>query len=123
MHLFIEKGRRSGISYIATIHSKANNKYMECYDSDKESKFIMYLDVNNLYGWAMSQYLAHSGFNWLNQKEISDFCLNSISENRFVGYILEVDLEYPTELHELHDDYPLQEWEHKIFKIVIAILI
>ena len=55
----------------------------------------------------MSQYLPYSGFEWLNQKEISDFCLNSISENSFIGYILEVDLEYPSELYDLHNDYPL----------------
>ena len=99
MHLFIEKGMRSGIYYIAKRHRKANNKYMKSYDSSKESKCITYLDANNLHGWAMSQYLPYSGFKWLNQKEISDFCLNSISENSSIGYILEVDLEYPSELH------------------------
>ena len=57
MHLFIEKGMRSRISYIAKRHGKANNKYMECYGSSKESKYIAYLDANNLYGCAMSQYL------------------------------------------------------------------
>ena len=59
MHLFIEKGMRGGISYIAERHSKANNKYMKCYDSSKESKYITYLDANDLYGWAMSQYLPY----------------------------------------------------------------
>ena len=49
-HLFIEKGMRGGISYIAKRHSKANNKYMKCYDSSKESKFIMYLYAKKLYG-------------------------------------------------------------------------
>ena len=49
-----------------------------CYDSSEESKFVMYLDANNSYGWAMSQYLPYSGFKWLNQKEISRFCLHSI---------------------------------------------
>ena len=53
MHLFIEKEMRSGISYIAKRHTKANNKYMECYDSSEESKYIIYLDANNLYGWAI----------------------------------------------------------------------
>ena len=107
IHLFIEKGMRGGISYISKRYSKANNKYMKCYDSSEESKFIMLLDANNLYGWAMSQYLPYSEFKWLNKKEISRFCLNSISENSFVGHILESDLEYPDELHNLHNDYPL----------------
>ena len=61
----------------------------------------------NLYGWALSQYLPYNRFKWLHQQEISRFCLNSISENSPVGYILEVDLEYPSELHDLHNDYPL----------------
>ena len=106
MHLFIEKEMRGGISYIAKRHSKANNKYM-CYDSSEESKYITYLDENNLYGWAVSQYLPYSGFKCLNQKEISDFCLNSISGNGLIGYILEIDFNYPSELHDLHNDYPL----------------
>ena len=62
MQLFIEKGMRGGISYIAKRHSKANKKYMRYYDSSKRSKYINYLDANNLYGWAMSQYLPYSGF-------------------------------------------------------------
>ena len=102
----LKKGMRGGISYIAKRHSKANNKYM-CYDSSEESKYINYLEVNNLYGWAMGQYLPYSGFKWFSQKEISDFCLNSISENSSIGYILEVDLEYPSELHDFHNDYLL----------------
>ena len=69
IHLLIEKGMRSGISYIAKRHSKANNKYMKCFDSSTERKYITYLDANNLYGWAMIQYLPESGFKWLNQKK------------------------------------------------------
>ena len=107
MHLFIEKVMRGGISYIAKRHSKANNKYIKCYDSSKESKYIAYIDVNNLYGWAVSHYLPYSGFKWLNQKQINDFFLNSVSENSSIGYILEVDLDSPSELHELHNDNPL----------------
>ena len=57
IHLFIEKGMRGAISYIAKRCSKANNKCMKCYDSGEESKYITYLYVNNLYGWVMSQYL------------------------------------------------------------------
>ena len=55
----------------------------------------------------MSQYLPYSGFEWLNQKETADFCLNSVSENSLIGYILKVELEYPSELHDLHNGYPL----------------
>ena len=107
IHLFIEKGMRGGISYISKRYTKANNKFMKCYDSCKESKFIMYMDANNLYVWAMSQYLPYRGFKWLNQNEISDFCLNFVSENSSIGYILEVHLEYPDKLHNFKNDYPL----------------
>ena len=57
---------RGGISYISKRHSKANNKYMKCYESSKESKYIAYLEIDNFYCWAMSQYLPYSGLKWLN---------------------------------------------------------
>ena len=120
MHLFIEKGMRGGISYIAKRHSKVNNKYMECYDSNKGSKYIAYLDASNLYGWAMGQYLPYSGFKWLNKKEISEFCLNSVNKNSSIGYILEVDLEYPSELHDFHNDYPLAPEKLEISQNILS---
>ena len=61
--------------------------------------------MNNLYGWAMSRYLPYGRFKWL--KNIGNFDVNSVSEKSPIGYILEVDLEYPDELHVLHSDYPL----------------
>ena len=64
-HLFIEKGLRVGISYIAKIYAKANNKYMNDFDPKKPSTFITYLDINNLHGWAMSEYLPYGEFKWL----------------------------------------------------------
>ena len=63
-YLFIEKGSRGGISYIAKRYDKANNKYMSDYDSNKSSTFIIYLDKNNLYGWTMSEYLPYEEFEW-----------------------------------------------------------
>ena len=66
----IEKDMRGGISYIANRHGKANNKYMSGYDSSKLLKYIMYLDANNLYGYAMSQCLPTGGFKWMSQKQI-----------------------------------------------------
>ena len=103
MYLSIDKGMRGDISYISKTFSKANDKYMKFYDSGKESKYITYLYVNNLYGYTMSQYLPYSEFKWLNKKEINKFFLNLICENSSKGYILEVDLEYPNELHKMHN--------------------
>ena len=78
---------------------------MKNYDPKKPSKFITYLDMNNLYGWAMSGYLPYGGFKWL--KNVDNFDVNSISGKSPIGDILEVDLEYPDELHVLHNYYPL----------------
>ena len=104
-HYFIEKGSRGGISYIAKRYAKENNKYMSNYDSNKPSTFITYLDKNNLHGWTMSEYLPHEKFGWL--ENIDQFDAMLINEKSDIGYILEVDLEYPEELHKLHNDYPL----------------
>ena len=105
IYLFIEKGLGGRISYIAKRYSEANKEYMKNYDTKKPSKFITYLDMNNLYGWAMSSYLPYGGFKWL--KNVDGFDVNSISEKSPIGYFLEVDLEYSDKLHELHNDYPL----------------
>ena len=104
-YLFIKKGLRGGISYIAKRYVKANNKYMNDYDPKKPSAFISYLDMNNLYVWAISEYLPYEGFEWL--KNVDKFDMMSISDKSPIGYFLEVDLRYTDELHELHNDYPL----------------
>ena len=75
------------------------------YDPNKQSTFITYLDKNNLYGWSMSEYLPYGEFEWL--KNVDKLDIMSINEKSYVGYILEVDLKYPKELHKLHNDYPL----------------
>ena len=107
MFQFIEKGMRGGTSYIANRYGEANNKYMKTYNEKAPSKYIMYLDANNLYGWAMSQYLPTGGFKWLSQKKIDKINLGTYTDDSKKGLILEVDLEYPNELHDLHNDYPL----------------
>ena len=104
-YLFIEKGLRGGISFIAKRFDKANNEYCPDYDPKKASTLISYLDMNNLYGYAMSEYLPYGIFKWL--KNIDNFDIMSMSEKSSIGYFLEVDLEYPEELHELHNDSPL----------------
>ena len=72
---------------------------------NRQSTFITYLDKNNLYRWAMSEYLPYSEFEWL--ENIDKLDVMSINAESDVGYILEVDLKYRNELHELHNDYPL----------------
>ena len=104
IYLFTEKGLRGRISYI-TKRCKANNKYMKDYDPIQPSKYMSYLELNNLCGWTMSSYLPYGGFKWL--KNVDGFDVNSISKKIPIGYILEVNLEYPDELHVLHNDYPL----------------
>ena len=78
---------------------------MNGYDPKKQSTFTLYLDMNNSYSWVMSEYLPYEGFKLL--KNVDEFDVMSISEKSLIGYFLEVDLEYPDELHELHNDYPL----------------
>ena len=120
MYQFIEKGLRGGTSYIANRFSEANNKYMENFDENLPSKYIMYLDANNLYGWAMSQYLPTGNFKWLTKKQIEQTNLARYSEEQDEGLLLEVDLDYPQELHDLHNDYPLAPEKLKVNKNMLS---
>ena len=104
MYIFFEKGMRGGVSYISNRYSKANNKYLKSCDPKQESKHTTYLDANSLYGYAISKSLPTSGFNWIDPKE---FDLNKYSSNNSKGCVLEIDIEYPKELQELQNDYPL----------------
>ena len=120
MFQFIEKGMRGGISYIANRYGKANNKYMKNHDEKAPTKYIMYLDANNLYGWAMSQYLPTGNFKWLSQNQIEKTNLGKYTENSKKGLILKVDLEYLQELHDLHNDYPLGPEKIKVAKDLLS---
>ena len=120
MFQFIEKGLRGGISYIANRYGKANNKYMKEYDEKAPSKYIMYLDANNLYGWAMSQYLPTGGFKWLTEKQINNLNLAKYQEDSNKGLILEVDLEYPENLHHVHNDYPVAAEKVKVTEDMLS---
>lgn len=112
MLLMFERGVRGGISMISTRYGEANNRYMgEKFDESKPSKYIPYLDANNLYGWAMSKKLPTGGFKWMEEEEL---CGDAW---RNVPCILEVDLEYPKELHDLHNEYPLAPERMKINKV------
>ncbi|XP_046387447.1 uncharacterized protein LOC124157025 [Ischnura elegans] len=105
MLLMTENGIRGGISQCCKRYSKANNKYMREYDASIPNRYLLYLDANNLYGWAMSQPLPRGSFKWLSEEEIREFNLN-ISDDNPKGYFLEVDLDYPDNIHETHSDLP-----------------
>lgn len=107
MLLFIERGIRGGISQCSKRHAKANNKYMsDGYDPNAESSYLIYLDANNLYGHSMSQCLPLKGFMWCEHSFTADGIMQ-ISDESPIGFMFEVDLEYPTNLHNLHSDYPM----------------
>ncbi len=105
MYEMIERGKRGGMCQVGHQHIKANNKYMTNYNENIISSYISYLDANNLYGLAMTEKLPYADFEWSddikNEKDILNYVIND------KGYFLEVDLEYPKELHDLHSDYPL----------------
>ena len=108
MLLMIEKGIRGGISIISNRYGKANNKYMKDFNEMEVLIYLIYLDKNNLYGYAMSKKLPTHGFKWLTDKEIKNLYNQQIVQVwEKTPCILEVDLEYPEELHDLHNDYPL----------------
>ena len=115
MLLMVEKGIRGGVSMISNRYSKANNKYMsDKFNPSEPSKYIQYLDANNLYGAAMFMKLPTHGFKWMNDKELLVW--------RKIPCILENDLEYPNKLHDLHNDYPLAPekitYKNKVKKLI-----
>ena len=95
----IEKQKRGGLCFVGSKrHVKANNKYLDSFDDSKPSNYLMYWDANNLYGWAMSQYLPSKHLRF-----VDDITINEILETpdeHHTGYIVEVDLRFPKEIHD-----------------------
>ena len=117
MLLMFEKGIRGGITQAVHRYAKANNKYMgKQYNPEEESSYLQYLDANNLYGWAMSRALPQGGFKWVDNtgmftaERIAKMVKNADRRTKNLqnstGYLLEVDVEYPEELHDAHNDLP-----------------
>ena len=95
MFLMVEKGIRGGMCQAIHRYAKSNNKYMKNHDKNSESSYLMYLDANNLYGWAMSQKLPINGFKWVEGlSKFNESFIQSYDENSDRGYFLEVDVEY-----------------------------
>ena len=107
MLLMIEEDIRGGICHAIQRYAKANNKYIRDYDKNKESSYIQYLDANNLYGKAMMEKLPVRGFRWMTDiSRMDEELVRSYDKNDIEGYILEVDVDYPNELQNLHSDFP-----------------
>ena len=117
MLLMVEEGIRGGICHSIHRYAKANNKYMKDHNKNIEFSCIKYLDANNLYGWAMSQKLAKTNFKWVEDTSIiNEELIKNYNENSYKRYILEVDVKYPKELHDLHSDLPFLQKKMKIDK-------
>ena len=106
-YMFFEQGKRGVVSYINKRYSKANNEYCKDCDKEKLKKYIIYLDKNNLFGHAMSQYLPYANFKWVKNIDRIEQKLMQIKKDSLTEYTLEVDLEYPKKLHDIHNDHPL----------------
>ena len=120
MLLMVKKGTRGGICQAMHRQAKVNNKYMKNYNKDVISSYLMYLDANNLYGWAMSQKLPVNGFKWVEKSRLSRFneiFIKNYDENSDKGYFLEVDIDYLKELFNLHKDLPFLPERKKVNKV------
>lgn len=93
---------------------------MSSYDEGKPGKYLMYVNANDLNGWAMSQCLPTGGFKWLAQKQIDKLKIQTLLPDRKKGMILEVDLEYPEELYDLHNDYPVAAEKMKVIPDMLS---
>ena len=118
MFLTYEEGIRGGICNKVHSYAEANNKYMKNYDKNKESSFLMYVDANNLYGWAMSKKLPVDGFKWVDDLSMfTEDLIKSYDEEGDVGYLLVVDIEDPKTLCMLHSDLPFSPDRMKVNKV------
>ena len=105
--LMVEEGIIGGICHAMQRYAKANNKYMKDYDRKKKSFYIQHLDANNLYGKAMTEKLPVRGFRWMDDiSKIDEDFVKDYDKNNNKGYILDVDVDYPNKLQNLHSDLP-----------------
>ena len=107
MVLMTEKGIRDGLTQVIRKYGIANNKYLPNYDKTKDiSTYLQYLDANNLYGYAMNEKLPLYGYKWVDKSIFSSDFIKDYEDESDTGYLLEVDVEYPKDLHSTHKDLP-----------------
>lgn len=107
MYLFFLGAIRGGISQISRRHAQANNPYLPDFDPSKKTSYIMYFDMTNLYGHCMRQCLPVGEFSWMDESQLDLQSILSIKQDSDYGCIVQVDLQYPSELHDMHRDLPL----------------
>ena len=107
MQIMIENNIRCGISIINHRLFTGSNKYLSDFDPKMPSSYIMYVDANNLYGKGMSENLPTGNFKWLSKEAVDDFNIQKTDADGDICYILDVNLEYPKAIHDLHNDYSL----------------
>ena len=118
MSLMVEKGIREGICHAIYRYAKANNKYMKDYDKNRELSYLRFCDVYNLYGWVMPQKLPLNNFKWVEETtEFNEDFIKSYNDDSDEGSFLEVDVQYPENLHNLHNDLPIFPERMKIEKV------
>ena len=101
MLLILKKGIRGGICHAIYQYAKANNKYMKDYDKNKESSYLQYWDLNNLYGWAMLQKFPINNFEWIkNTSQINEHCIKNYNKESDERYFFEVDVQYLEKLQK-----------------------
>ncbi|KAI8129126.1 hypothetical protein CVS40_1221 [Lucilia cuprina] len=101
---FLQKGLRGDVAVCSQRYATANNKYLKDYNDQLPAKYLIQFENDNLYDWAMSQVLPERDFKWLT--DVEKFSLDSLTNDDKYGYILEVDLKYPQEVHDLHNSLP-----------------
>ena len=113
--MMVNEGINSGICHAIHRYAKVNNKYMKGYNKNTELSYLMYLDANNMYGWAMFQKLPVNSFKW--KKTVPKFnkeFIKNYDEDCNRGYILEVDIAYRKDLHTLDSDLPFSSERMKM---------
>jgi hypothetical protein len=107
MSKFVDSALIGGLSFARHPHLKANNPHIPGYDPSLPTTYIIPFDCNNQYGMVMLMPLPTGGFVWLNIEKFTPEYISGMSTDGDVGHFFEVDLEYPSHLHQAHDEFPV----------------